>query len=89
MHETVLVRDIVRRIGDLVHATNAHRVTGVKVWLGALSHLSAEHFREHFAIEARDKPAATAVLDIEISEDPNDPYAQHARLVSVDLENNS
>ena len=53
MHETALVRDVVHRVEDLARSTGARRVTGAKVWLGALSHLSAEHFREHFAIEAR------------------------------------
>ena len=86
MHETALVRDIVRRIDDLARATNARRVTGAKIWLGALSHLSAEHFREHFAVAARDTLAARAVLDIEVSEDPDDPHAQHVRLDSVDLD---
>jgi hydrogenase nickel incorporation protein HypA/HybF len=86
MHETTLVRDIVRRIDDLARATNARRVIGAKIWLGALSHLSAEHFREHFAMEARDTLAARAVLDIEVSEDPDDPHAQHVRLDSVDLD---
>lgn len=86
MHETALVRDIVRRIDELARATNARRVTGAKIWLGALSHLSAEHFREHFAIEARDTLAAGAVLDIEVSGDPNDPHALNARLENVELE---
>jgi hydrogenase nickel incorporation protein HypA/HybF len=86
MHETALVRDIVRRINELARATNARRVTGAKVWLGALSHLSAEHFREHFAIEARNTLAAGAVLDIEASEDPDDPHALHARLENVELD---
>jgi hydrogenase nickel incorporation protein HypA/HybF len=86
MHETALVRDIVRRINELARAANARRVTGAKVRLGALSHLSAEHFREHFAVEARDTPAAGAALDIELSEDPDDPHAQHVRLESVDLD---
>ena len=86
MHETALVRDIVRRIDELARATNARRVTGAKIWLGALSHLSAQHFREHFAIEARNTLAAGAVLDIEVSEDPDDPHALHARLENVDLD---
>ena len=64
----------------------ARRVAGAKIWLGALSHLSAEHFREHFAIEARDTLAAGAVLEIEVSNDPADPHAQHVRLESVDLD---
>ena len=86
MHETALVRDVVRRITDLARATGAHRVTGARVWLGALSHLSPEHFREHFAIEARGTLAAGAVLQITASDDPADRYAQHIRLESVDLD---
>jgi hydrogenase nickel incorporation protein HypA/HybF len=86
MHETALVRDIVHRMADLARATGVRRVKGAKIWLGALSHLSAEHFREHFAIEARDTLAAGAVLEIEASDDPSDPHAQNIRLESVDLE---
>ena len=86
MHETALVRDMVRRIEELARATNARRVTGAKVWLGALSHLSPEHLREHFAAEARDTLAAGVVLDIEVSDDLDDPHAQQVRLESVDLD---
>jgi hydrogenase nickel incorporation protein HypA/HybF len=86
MHETALVRDLVRRIEHLARATGARRVTGAKIWLGALSHLSPEHFREHFAVEARDTLAARAALDIEMSDDPDDPRAQHVRLESVDVD---
>jgi hydrogenase nickel incorporation protein HypA/HybF len=86
MHETALVRDVVRRIEDLARSTGARRVTGAKVWLGALSHLSAEHFREHFAIESRGSLAAGTMLDIEVSDDPDDPHAQHVRLESVNLD---
>jgi hydrogenase nickel incorporation protein HypA/HybF len=86
MHETALVRDVVRRVEDLARSTGARRVIGVKIWLGALSHLSAEHFREHFVIEAGDTLAAGAALDVEVSEDRDDLHAQHIRLVSVDLD---
>ena len=86
MHETALVRNVVHRIEDLARSTGSCRVIAAKVWLGALSHLSAEHFREHFAIEARDTLAAGAVLQIEVSDDPEDPHAQHVRLESVDLD---
>lgn len=86
MHETALVRDIVHRIEDLARATGVRRVDAAKIWLGALSHLSAEHFREHFAIAAQGTPAAAARLDIEVSNDPNDPDAQHIRLQSIELD---
>ena len=86
MHETALVRDVVRRINDLARATGARRVTGASIWLGALSHLSPEHFRAHFAVEARGTLSCAAELEIEMSEDPEDPDAQHVRLESVDLD---
>jgi hydrogenase nickel incorporation protein HypA/HybF len=86
MHETALVRDVVRRIEDLATAIGARRVTGARVWLGALSHLSAEHFREHYAIEAQDSIAASATLSIKVSSDLDHPHAQHVRLESVDLD---
>jgi hydrogenase nickel incorporation protein HypA/HybF len=73
MHETALVRDIIHRIEDLGHATGARRVTGAKIWLGALSHLSADHFREHFAIEARDTCVDRVTLEVEVSDNPDDP----------------
>jgi hydrogenase nickel incorporation protein HypA/HybF len=86
MHETALVRDVVRRIEDLAQATGARRITGAKIWLGALSHLSTEHFREHYAIEARGSIAAGAILTIEASGDLDHPDAQHLRLESIDLD---
>jgi hydrogenase nickel incorporation protein HypA/HybF len=86
MHETALVRDVVRRINELARATNARRVTEAKVWLGAFSHVSAEHFREHFAVEARNTLADGATLEIEVSENPDDPHAQHVLLESVNLD---
>ena len=86
MHETALVRDIVRRMIELAQSSGTCRVIRAKIWLGALSHLSAEHFREHFAIEARDTVAAGAVLEIEVSDDLNDPQAQNVRLESVSVE---
>ena len=86
MHETALVRDLVRQMIELARATGARRVTRAKLWLGALSHLSAVHFRAHFAAEARDTIAAAAVLEIEVSDNPDDPDAQHIRLVSIDID---
>jgi len=86
MHETALVRDIVRRMVELAQAAGARRVAGARIWLGALSHLSVEHFREHFAVEAHGTVAAEATLEITASDDPNHHDAQHARLDSIDLE---
>ena len=86
MHETGLVRDLIRRIDQDAAANGAARVSGVRVWLGALSPLSAAHFREHFEIESRGSAAEGASLTITESADPADPDAQHLRLETLDLE---
>jgi hydrogenase nickel incorporation protein HypA/HybF len=86
MHETALVRDIIRRIDEIARGANARRVIGAKIWLGALSHLSPDHFREHFTIDARGTLASGAILEIEVSADLDDPQAQNIRLESVDLD---
>jgi len=86
MHEAAVVRAVVGRMVELSRSAGARRIAGAKLWLGALSHLSAEHFREHFAVEARNTIAAGAALEIEVSDDPNDPHAQDVRLERIDLE---
>jgi hydrogenase nickel incorporation protein HypA/HybF len=86
MHETGLVRDLIRRIGQAAEANGAERVVGVQVRLGALSHLSAAHFREHFEAESRGTPAEGARLIITESTDSADPQAQQLLLESLDLE---
>lgn len=86
MHETGLVRDLVHRIDARARAEGATRVSGATIWLGALSHLSAEHFREHFEIESRGTMAEGASLAIEVSDDLHHPYAQDLMLQSLDLE---
>jgi hydrogenase nickel incorporation protein HypA/HybF len=86
MHETGIVRDLVRRLEQAAREAGAERVSGVSVWLGALSHFSPGHFREHFDDEARGTIAEGASLDIETSDDPTHPDAQNVMLRSVDLE---
>ncbi len=53
MHETGLIRDLVHRLEAAARDAGAEAVSGVQVWLGALSQMSAEHFREHFDDEVR------------------------------------
>lgn len=86
MHEAGLMRDLMRRIAQAVEANGAHRVVGVQVWLGALSHLSAAHFRAHFDTESRGTLAEGARLNVTESTDETDPRAQFLLLESLDLE---
>lgn len=78
--------DMMRRIDQVVEAENAQRVTGVRVWIGALAHISADHFREHFEAAARETAADGAVVEIELSTDVDDPHAQDIKLVAIDVE---
>lgn len=86
MHETGIVRDLVRRLEQAAYEAGAERVSGVAVWLGALSHFSPGHFREHFEDETRGTIADGAALDIETSDDSAHPDAQSIVLRSVDLQ---
>lgn len=86
MHETGLVRDLVHRLEAAARAAGAKKVSGAEVWLGAFSHMSAEHFREHFEYEARGTLADGAALKVEVSSDPEHPEAQAVVMRYVDLE---
>jgi hydrogenase nickel incorporation protein HypA/HybF len=85
MHEAGMIRDLLARITQLANEESATAVTGVRVWLGALSHISAEHFREHFRNETMGSIAQDAVLEIETSDDIDHPQAQAILLRSIDV----
>lgn len=86
MHELSLMADLMRKIEAAAQKHGASKVVGVKVQLGALAPLSAEHFREHFEWAARGTLAEGARLEIEALSDISDPHAQAIWLVSVDVE---
>lgn len=86
MHEASLMNDLMHRIASIADQESASRVTGIEVWLGALSHMSAEHFREHFDECARGSLAEGACLSIECSEDIHHPDAQTILLRSIEVE---
>lgn len=85
MHEHAVLRALMREIVRVAAAENARRVTAVHVLLGALSHLTEEHFRDHFAIESRGTPAEGAVVTVEVGVDPFAPDAQTVVLRSIEV----
>jgi hydrogenase nickel incorporation protein HypA/HybF len=86
-HEFSLMADLMRKISEIAHReTPETKVTGVKIRLGALAHISADHFREHFVQAARGSIAEGARLEIDESDDMGDPHAQDIMLESVELE---
>jgi hydrogenase nickel incorporation protein HypA/HybF len=86
MHEAHLMENLIRQIGEIAEAEHARRVTGVSVWLGALSHFSVEHFTEHFERASTGTIAEGARLDVTVSDDTKDADAQDVMLESVEVE---
>lgn len=86
MHETGIVRDLVRRLEAAARDAGATRVSRVTIRLGALSQFSPAHFREHFDEEIRGTLAEGAALRILTCEDIADARAQDLMVESIDLE---
>lgn len=85
MHEYSLMADLLRKIVRIADETKAERVTSVKVRIGALAHITSEHFREHFEESIRGTVAEGATLKVEQMTDQADPNAQEIVLESVDV----
>ena len=86
MHEKALMDDLMRTIDARARAENALRVTRIRVRLGALSHFTEAHFREHFVDAARGTIAEGAEVDAELETDPTAPRAQGVVLEAIDVE---
>lgn len=85
MHEHSLMNNLMNKILLLAEQECASQVTKVSVKLGALSHMSPEHFKEHFEIAAKGTIAEYAAIDAEEDTDVNDPNAQTILLKSIDV----
>ena len=86
MHERALMVDLMRKIEAEALGAGGGRVTRIRVRLGALSHLTAKHFREHFEDASRGTLAEGAEVEAEIRTDPTEPEAQGVVLESIDVE---
>jgi hydrogenase nickel incorporation protein HypA/HybF len=86
MHESGVIHNLVHRLEAAARDAGAERVSGVTVCLGALSQMSADHFRAHFAAEVLGTIAEDAILTLEVADDPAAPDAQSVVLRSVELE---
>ena len=86
MHEKALMDDLMRKIVGAARAEGGTRVTRIRVRLGALSHFTEAHFREHFADASRGTIAEGAAVEAELGSDPTEPHAQGVVLESIDVE---
>jgi len=86
MHERALMTDLLREIEAVARADGATRVTRVSVRLGALSHFTEEHFREHFVDASRGTLAEGAAVDAVLENDLENSRATGVVLESVEVE---
>jgi hydrogenase nickel incorporation protein HypA/HybF len=85
MHERALLDDLMRRVLGVSAEEGGARVVAVRVWLGALSHFTPDHFRDHFADAARGTAAEGARVEATLDGDPTDPRADGVVLESVEV----
>ena len=86
MHEFTLLAGIMKQIDQIAKQHNADKVSVVRIKLGALAHISPDHFREHFEHSAQGTVAEHAKLEVEQLTDTEDPNAQEIILESIDVE---
>lgn len=80
------MKDLMRKIESQARTEGALRVTRIRVRLGALSHFTPGHFREHFADASRGTLAEGADVETELRTDPTEAEAQGVVLESIDVE---
>ena len=86
MHEHALMSDLMLQILKTAENEKAHAVVGVSVWLGALSHMSPDHFAEHFEQAAAGTIAEGAAIATAASTDIHDPHAADVVLQGIEVE---
>lgn len=64
MHEMSLMRDLLKKIEAVAEENQATKVTKVKVLVGPLAHMTAEHFKEHYDEVAKGSIAEHAVIEV-------------------------
>jgi hydrogenase nickel incorporation protein HypA/HybF len=84
MHERALLADLIREIEETAASENAKRVLAISVRVGPMSHMTPEHFVEHFDEASRGTIADGARCSVD-EIDPRDPLAQSIVLESVEL----
>jgi hydrogenase nickel incorporation protein HypA/HybF len=86
MHEKALMDDVMAKILEVADAEGGLRVKRIRVQLGALSHFTPGHFREHFDDAARGRLAEGAEIEAELGTDITAPQASGVVLESVEVE---
>ena len=85
MHEFSLIKDLIHKITTIAREQRARKVLSVTVMLGALSHISPDHFRDHFLLASRGTISEGARLNIEFMTDVTDPQSQDVLIQNIEV----
>ena len=85
MHEFSLIKDLIHKITTIAHEQHASKVLSVTVKLGALSHISPDHFREHFIHASHGTITEGAQINIEILSDTNEQLSQEVVIDNIEI----
>ncbi|MGB6501291.1 MAG: hydrogenase maturation nickel metallochaperone HypA [Thermoplasmata archaeon] len=83
MHEERLLRDLRRSLEEIAARERLPRILRVRLWIGALAHVSEDALRARWEFVVRGTAAEGSALEVEISENIGDPHADRLRLVRV------
>jgi Zn finger protein HypA/HybF involved in hydrogenase expression len=86
MHEEAMLRDVVRNAEEVARREGPGRVTRVRLWIGASSHLGGPELEARWADAVRGTVLAGAKVEIELSHDPHHPHAGTIVMRSLDLD---
>ena len=86
MHEKGLTEGLIHKVCALAEREGATKVVKVSVQLGALSHMSPSHFKDHFTLASLGTIAEHAVVEAEESTDIHDPNASFVTLKAIEVQ---
>lgn len=86
MHEEALLKDVIRKAEEVARQQGATRVTRVRIWVGARSHLGGPELRARWMAAVRGTALSAAEIEVESSTDRADPNAEGVMLRSLDVD---
>ncbi|MFW7379544.1 MAG: hydrogenase/urease maturation nickel metallochaperone HypA [Oligoflexus sp.] len=86
MHEYTMIHQLMSNIASIAEGEGAKKVRCLKLKLGAMLEISAEHFQEHFNQVAKGSIAEDALLILDRSEDPYEPDAQAILIEMMEID---
>lgn len=86
MHEEAMLRDLVRKAEEVARGAGGRRVTRVRLWAGARSHVNGPELPARWEALVVGTPLSGAEVEVESSHDLRDPNADRVMLRSLDVE---